>query len=380
MKITDLEAIVVAPPQHSDASLDAMIVRVSTDEGITGIGEVNTIPMAVRAALMAGSYHSWSMGFRDLLIGEDPEHTERLWDKMYRHTGMSGRRGLVPNLIAGIDVALWDIRGKAVGKPIHHLLGGARHQYLDAYLTIDAPPDADVGRVRDESLRMIEQGRELGFHRMKLETSPDQVRDEARMPEIVHAARRALGTDGTLMLDVVYRWHDVKTALRTLECVAEDNLYFVEAPFSNDLLDNYAELARRSPVRVAAGEWLVTRFEFLELLDRGSCDIVQPGVCRVGGFTEAMRVARLAMDRGRLVVPYGWWATGIGLAASLHFAAAVEHCPLVEFVHPALYPSELRERLVGPVPQVIGGRFALPTRPGLGVELDEAAVRRYRVA
>ena len=379
MKITDVEAIVVAPPRHSDASLDAVIIRVSTDAGISGIGEVNTIPAAVRAAVMAGSYHTWSMGFRNLLVGEDPEHTERLWDKMYHHTGMSGRRGLIPNLIAGIDVALWDIRGKAAGKPIHHLLGGARREYLDAYLTIDAQPGADFACVRDESLRMIRQGRELGFNRMKLETSPEQVRDEARMPEIVHAARRALGDDGMLMLDVVYRWHDVKTALHTLERVAQDDLYFVEAPFSNDHLDNYAELARRSPVRVAAGEWLVTRFEFLELLDRGHCDIVQPGVCRVGGFTEAMRVARLAMDRGRLVVPYGWWATGIGLAASLHFAAAIENCPLVEFVHPALYPSELRDHLVTPSPLPIGNRFELPTRPGLGVELDETAVRRYRV-
>jgi len=380
MKITDVEAIVVAPKRHSDASLDAVIVRVSTDEGITGIGEVNTIPMAVRAAVMAGSYHSWSMGLRDLLVGEDPEHTERLWDKMYHHTGMSGRRGLVPNLIAGIDVALWDIRGKAVGKPIHHLLGGARRQHLDAYLTIDAAPGPDFGKVRDESVAMIERGRELGFRRMKLETSREQVPDEACMPEIVHAARKALGAQGTLMLDVVYRWHDVKTALHTLEKVAEDDLYFVEAPFSNDHLENYAELARRSTVRIAAGEWLVTRFEFLELLDRGHCDIVQPGVCRVGGFTEAMRVARLAMDRGRLVVPYGWWATGIGLAASLQFAAAVEHCPFVEFIHPSLYPSELRDHLVGPAPSMDGDRFLLPTRPGLGVELDEDAVNRYRIA
>lgn len=380
MKITDLEAIVVAAPEHSDASLDAVIVRVHTDAGISGIGEVNTVPAAVRGMLDAGTYHSWSMGFRDMLVGEDPEHTERLWDKMYFHTGMSGRRGLVPNLISGIDVALWDIRGKAAGKPIHHLLGGARRSQLDAYLTIDARPGPDYDRVRADSLAMIETGRALGFTRMKLETSREQVADERNMPEIVHAARRALGPDGLLMLDVVYRWHDVKTAVQTLERLREADLYFVEAPFSNDLLDNYADLVRRTSTRVAAGEWLVTRFEFLELLDRGCCDVVQPGVCRVGGFTEAMRVARLAIDRGRLIVPYGWWATNIGLAASIHFAAAIEHCPLVEFVHPALYPSPIREHLVGPTPALADGRFRLPTAPGLGVELDEDYLRRYRVA
>jgi L-alanine-DL-glutamate epimerase-like enolase superfamily enzyme len=364
---------------RSDAALDAVVIKVSTDEGLTGIGEVNAVPAVVRAAVNAGSYHSWSMGFRDLLIGEDPEHTERLWDKMYHHTGMSGRRGLVPNLIAGIDVALWDIRGKAAGKPIHHLLGGARREQIDAYLTVDPDPGPDPQKVLAQTLSMVEQGLKLGLPRVKIETSLEQVRDEAWVPRFVAETRRLVGPDAALMLDVVYRWHDVKTALRTLERMADSDLYFVEAPFSNDHLDSYAELARRSPVRVAAGEWLITRFEFLELMDRGACDVVQPGICRVGGFTEAMRVARLAADRGRLIVPYGWWATGIGLASSLQFAFAVEPCPFVEYVHPLLYPSVLREHLVGPAFVPVDGRFALPTAPGLGVALDDDIVKRYRV-
>ena len=257
---------------------------------------------------------------------------------------------------------------------------GARHRSLPAYLTIDARPDPDTKKVLADSLAMVERGRELGFSMMKVETSLEQVRDEAMLPNFVRETRRVLGEEATLMLDVVYRWHDVKTALRSLDRMADADLRFVEAPFSNDHLDSYAQLATRTNVAVAAGEWLITRFEFIELMDQGLCDIVQPGVCRVGGFTEAMRIARLAEDRGRVVVPYGWWATGIGLAASLHFAAAVEHCPFVEYVHPAIYPSVLRERLVQPTMQPVDGHFTLPDRPGLGVELDEDIVRKWRVA
>lgn len=379
MKITGIEAILVEEPARSDAAMDAVLIRVTTDAGIDGLGEVNALPGAVAAAVRAGSYHSWSMGFSDLLVGEDPEHTERLWDKMYRHTSLSGRRGLVANIIAGIDVALWDIRGKAAGKPIHHLLGGARKDWMRAYLTIDPVPGPDPEAVRASSLALIERGLDLGFSAFKQETSAEQAPDEKDVVRTVNRSRETAGEDAILMLDVVYRWHDLKTALATIETMREANLFFVEAPFSNDRIEDYARLASATATRIAAGEWSITRFECFDLIDRGALDVIQPGVCRVGGFTEAMRVARHAADRGRLLVPYGWWATNIGLMSSLHLAAVCDHCPLVEYVHPDLYPSVLRNELVRADVKLADGGFVLPTAPGLGVEIELEALRRYRI-
>jgi L-rhamnonate dehydratase len=379
MKITGIEAILVEEPHKTDAAMDAVLIRVTTDEGIDGIGEVNALPGAVAAAIRAGSYHSWSMGFSDLLIGEDPEHTDRLWDKMYRHTSLSGRRGLIPNIIAGIDVALWDIRGKAAGKPIHHLLGGARKDWMRAYLTIDPMPGADAAKVRAESLDMVAQGLDLGFTAFKQETSAEQAVAERDVIETVAKSREMIGDDATLMLDVVYRWHDLKTALGTITAIRDADLFFVEAPFSNDRVDDYARLAAATPTRIAAGEWSITRFECYDYIDRGLIDVIQPGVCRVGGFTEALRVARHAADKGRMIVPYGWWATNIGLMTSLHLAAVCDHCPLVEFVHPAIYPSAIRNELVRTATTIANGGFTLPTAPGLGVEIDEDALRTYRI-
>jgi L-alanine-DL-glutamate epimerase-like enolase superfamily enzyme len=376
MKITGLRAIIVEEPAASDAALDAVIVRVDTDEGISGYGEVNALPIAVDAALRARTYHSWSMSFADILVGEDPEHTDRLWDRMYAHTGMSGRRGLVANIIAGIDVALWDIRGKAAGKPVHHLLGGARRDRIEAYLTIDPAGSAALGKVKADSVAMIARGRELGFNRMKQEAAIAQAADDRGAVGLVRAARDALGADGTLMLDAVFRWQDAKSALAAIRRMEEADLYFVEAPFSHDAIESYARLTAQTPTRIAAGEWSITRFEFHDLIDRGGVDVVQPGVCRVGGFTEALRIARYAADRGRLLVPYGWWATNIGLMASIHLAAVCDICPFVEYVHPELYPSVIRAELTRPATRIADGGFTLPQAPGLGIEIDGALLQR----
>jgi L-alanine-DL-glutamate epimerase-like enolase superfamily enzyme len=378
MKVAKVEAIIAEEGCRSDARLDAVLVQVTTDDGLTGIGEVNVPPGIVKAAIEATSYHSWSMGLTDLLIGEDPEHTDRLWDKMYRHTGMSGRRGIIPNIIAGIDVALWDIRGKAAGKPIHHLLGGARKERIDAYLTIDPPPTGDLARFQERSYEMIARAKELGFTRVKQETARKQVERDVDVIKTVLGAREALGPDGTLMLDVVYRWHDFKAALAVLDALRPADLFFLESPFSNDALDLYARLARATPTRIALGEWSITRFEFYDIIDRGLVDLVQPGVCRVGGFTEAARVARYAADRGRLLSPYGWWATNVGLMASLHLAATCDHCPFVEYVHPEFYPSSIRNDLIIRHVESLPGGFALPKGPGLGVEINQELLKCMR--
>ena len=178
--------------------------------------------------------------------------------------------------------------------------------------------------------------------------------------------------------DVAYAWPDAATALRVIERLAPYRIEFIETPIDIDDLEGYASLHARSPIPVAAGEWQTTRFEFLELADRGLVDVPQPDVGRVGGLTEALRVCRIAADRGRAVVPH-CWKTGLGIAAAAHLAAATGQCPYVEFLPIELAESPLRRELLVEDLRVVDGRLELPEGPGLGVELDRDALEKYRV-
>jgi L-alanine-DL-glutamate epimerase-like enolase superfamily enzyme len=168
----------------------------------------------------------------------------------------------------------------------------------------------------------------------------------------------------------------VAHALEILETWAEHDVFFVETPLWADDLEGYAELRRRSPIKVAAGEWLATRYEFLDLMDRGEVHVVQPDVGRVGGLTEAKRVCDLAAERGRLVVPHGW-KTGITIAATAHLAAVTPNMPFFEFVPQEVAESALRRELVQDELSLVDGSLALPNRPGLGIELNRDALERF---
>jgi L-alanine-DL-glutamate epimerase-like enolase superfamily enzyme len=195
---------------------------------------------------------------------------------------------------------------------------------------------------------------------------------------IVAECRRAVGPDLELMVDVAYAWPDAPTALGVLERLAPYDLDFVETPIDIDDLDGYAFLHARSPVRIAAGEWQNTRFEFLDLADRGQVDVLQPDVGRVGGFTEAMRVCRIAADRDRRIVPH-CWKSGIGIAASAHLAAACDCCPYIEFLPVELAESPLRRALLVDDLPVVDGAITLPDSPGLGIVLNPETLQKYRV-
>jgi L-alanine-DL-glutamate epimerase-like enolase superfamily enzyme len=156
------------------------------------------------------------------------------------------------------------------------------------------------------------------------------------------------------------------------------DLYFMETPIRIDDLEGHRFLADHSPIPIAAGEMLNTRFEFQELMDRGQVDVAQPDVGRVGGFTEARRVCDMAADRGKLIVPH-CWKTGIGIAASAHLAAATAHCPYIEFLPAHLSESVLRRELTVDELQLVDGRIPLPKEPGLGVQVNLDALRKYEV-
>jgi L-alanine-DL-glutamate epimerase-like enolase superfamily enzyme len=383
MRITDVEAIVVQRPEldvtAADAMQDALIVRVMTDEGVVGYGEGNHTPRAMKAIIESPGSHSWSQGLKDLLLGEDPLSPERVWDKLYRGTAMSGRRGMLVAVLAAIDVALWDIKGKAEGKPVHELLGGAGGAPVVPYSSLYGGPLSFEETVA-WNRAAIARSRELGFRAVKVEPLDDCTPTNQQIVELVAIGREIVGADADVLVDVGHRWNSAKEALRCLRELEPYDPWLIETPLWLDDVAGYRKVSERSPIRTAVGELFVTRNEFLEMMDGGGVDVIQPCVARVG-FTESRRISEDAAVRGREVVPYGWVATTLALVADIHLAATLRNCPWTEYCHPEIYPhQELRRNLFGPEPKMIDGVFELPTGPGLGVELDEAALAHYRVA
>jgi L-alanine-DL-glutamate epimerase-like enolase superfamily enzyme len=280
-------------------------------------------------------------------------------------------------------MALWDIKGKALGLPCYKLLGGAHREHIVPYASLQ-PEGKTVAEYRDTLVHWAKQAKARGFTAGKLECtlagpynhSGLQGSDED-MTEIVTACREAVGPDFRLMVDVQYLWRDAKSALRTVKHWDHLDLFFLETPLLTDNLEGYATLVREAPMRIAAGEWLNTRHEFRELLDVGKIEVAQPDVGRVGGLTEAMRVCHMAEDRGRLIVPH-CWKTAIGIAASAHLAAAVPHCPFIEYLPAELCDSALRRELADDGLVMQDGLLNLPSKPGLGIDLNPEALEKYR--
>ena len=304
MKITDIECYVLLVPDYeadaTSSAQDNIVVRVHTDEGIVGIGETDANPWAVKALIEAPSTHSMGRGLKEMLLGEDPLQAESLWDKLYMGSAMNGRRGLAICAIGALDIALWDIRGQAEDKPIWQLLGGAKQAELIPYASL-LPEGGTVDQYRDGLVAKAKEAVRLGFTAVKAEVCINgpyshmglQAEDE-RVVEMVAAVRGAIGPDVTVMIDVAYAWSDVKQALWVMRQIEPYNIFFMETPLPSDDLDGYARLSDATGIRIAAGEWLNSRFEFHDLIDRGRIDVAQPDVGRVGGLTEARRVVEYA--------------------------------------------------------------------------------------
>jgi L-alanine-DL-glutamate epimerase-like enolase superfamily enzyme len=297
---------------------------------------------------------------------------------------MTGRRGALICALGAIDMALWDIRGKALGVPVYKLLGGAVKDGITPYASL-LPTGRSVAEARDSLVAKAREAKARGFEAGKMEVcikgpythNAIQGSDEDIVATVA-ACREAVGAEFTMMVDVAYSWSGAREALRVLQRLEPYDVFFLETPIDIDDLDGYAFLHNHSPIPIAAGEWQNTHWEFVDLADRGMVDVLQPDVGRVGGFTEARKVCDLAADRGRLVVPH-CWKSGIGIAASAHLCAATACCPFIEFLPAELSESALRRELVADELTMKGGRIPLPQRPGLGIELDPAALARYEV-
>ena len=390
MKIVDIECFVLLIPDfRADAcssAQDNLVVKIRTDDGLVGIGETDTNPWVAKTMIEAPGTHIMGVGLKEILMGADPLDVEGLWEKMYTGSAMTGRRGLGICAMGALDMALWDLRGKIENKPCWQLLGGAVNNAITPYASL--LPEGDTLDVYTRILieRALEAKR-LGFRAVKLEIcikgpyshNSLQIPDDNEIAKIVRACRKAIGPDIAIMVDVAYCWRDWKDALRAIDMFADQDIYFVETPLPSDDYEGYSKLVAASSVRIAAGEWLNTRFEFLELMDRDALDVVQPDVGRVGGLTEAKRVAMHARDRGLIVVPH-CWKSAIGIAASAHLAAIAPTCSYIEFLPASLSDSRLRRDLVIDELPVVDGRIPLPTKPGLGITLSEEALKSFTVA
>ena len=388
MKITRIDChVLLVPDFDSEAcssAQDDLVVVVHTDEGITGIGETDTNPWVARACIRATGTHCMGLGLEEMLIGEDPLRPEAIWQKLYSGSKMTGRRGALICAMGAIDMALWDIRGKALNQPIYQLLGGPVKESIVPYASL-LPTGSTVAEYSESLVAKAGEAQSRGYHAAKLEVcikgpyshNAIQGRDE-EIVDIVAACRRAVGPDFTLMVDVAYCWSNAKEALRVLRRLEPYDLFFLETPIDIDDLEGHAFLHRQTPIRIAAGEWQNTHWEFLDLADRGKIDVLQPDIGRVGGFTEARKVGDIAADRGRLIVPH-CWKSGIGIAASAHLSAATACCPFIEFLPGELSESPLRRELVAEELRMENGRIPLPERAGLGIELNYEALKKFEV-
>ncbi len=383
-KIAKLEVIPVRAPgqvvDDLDGTVDTVIVRVTDENGVFGIGETDAPPEVVKSFLEMPSAHNWSRNPIDLLIGEDPLGIQGLWQKMYEGTFWPGRRGLGIHAISAIDIALYDLVGKQLGVPAYKLMGGARREKLTPYCTI-YPGLAHGRSIRDlmaEIQRQFRTALDIGFRAVKMEVLFYDMVSDRELVDLIHEGRAMLGPDILMAVDFGYRWQNWYDAKWVLDRLGDCDIFFAEATLQHDDLAGHAKLAANSPIRIGGAEAAATRWEILEWLERGKVAVVQPNIARGGGLTEIKRIAELAELHGAQVVPHGW-KTGITSAVGRHFQAACPAAPVFEYISPQVFDSVLRRELVSPEPKVVDGFMALPTAPGLGIELNEDLVARWRV-
>ncbi|MFO1037860.1 MAG: mandelate racemase/muconate lactonizing enzyme family protein [Geminicoccaceae bacterium] len=389
MKITRVDSyVLLAPnydPRFTSSAQDSFVVVIGTDEGLEGIGESDLNPWIAKACLDAPGTHTMGLCMKELLIGADPADIEGIWKRIYLGTAMNGRRGAVVHTLGAVEMALWDLKGKAAGKPVHELLGGAVRDRIVPYASLQ-PAGHGFEEYRDALVESALRAKSLGFKAVKSEVTMNGpyahsgLRESYdRHTEVVAAVRKALGPDIVLMIDVQYLWDDAATCLSVVKDWGEFDIYFLETPIWADNLDEHRKLAEAAPMKIASGEWLATRFEFEELMDRGKVAVAQPDVGRVGGLIEARAVCEMAKVRGLTIVPH-CWKTGISISATAHLAFTQAHCAFIEYLPPALCLETLRKELADEELRLVDGEIPLPKKPGLGFELNREALERYTVA
>ena len=389
MKITDVEAMVLdTGKDYSDPSAASeahgirflCLIKVTTDEGITGWSDIETQPHVGRQIINFPS--SGAVGFESLraaLVGEDPLERERLWQKMARFMAYFGRQGAGMQMMSGVDIALWDIAGKAFGQPVGKLLGACYRDRVKAYASTLFRPKPD------DMKRAVEGYLAQGFRAIKFGWGvfgQDHRQDE----NLVRAAREAAGPDVDIMADAgwygvtrkePFRPRSLKDWMRTVRMLEEHGFFWLEDFLHPENFRGYAEVSGQTrSLRLAAGEQLAGMAEFERLALEGKVDVLQPDLSRCGGLTVGRQIADFAIRHQIECVPHAW-LTDLLKAASLHLNAYLMHSVYLEY---NVSSSSLLNALCKDPIRMKDGHIPVPTGPGLGVEVDEAVVARYRVA
>jgi L-alanine-DL-glutamate epimerase-like enolase superfamily enzyme len=334
------------------------VVAVLTDAGLTGWGSAFTTQELAEGALSV---------LKPLYVNENPLEPERVTEKLCQNTFWLGRGGAITHTISGMDIALWDILGKATGQPVGRLLGGLYREKVQPYASLLM---REPERMREELLAL----KTKGFHAFKIGWGPFGRKSTQLDEVIVRAAREALGPDCRLMVDAgasdAFWAQDYKWALRTAAMLVEYDVGWFEEPLPPDALEDYIGLRRAAILPIAGGEVLTRRQSFWPWLQRGALDIVQPDATKVGGLSEARKIGWMAQENGVRLIPHGW-NTAVGLAADLHLAAALPQTDLVEYLTGSPFIDEL---VVGGWQLDADGMLAIPTKPGLGIEINANAM------
>ena len=337
------------------------LVQVFTDEGVTGLGEMGTGHYLPEAA------QSICDSISPMLIGKDPFAIDVLQRKLYKLGANWGRRGLAMGVISGIENALWDLKGKALGVPVHCLLGGKQRSRIRAYASggMAKPLSALAEEVIDY--------RERGFTAVKVRGGHSAKRDV----EIARAVRDAVGPDMDVALDagqgyVPEQWTLLET-LKVTRDLAELNLLFLEEPVRTDDIVTYRKVTEASPVPIAGGENGCSIYEFKALIDADAVDILQPDVTHAGGISEVKRIAEYAELHGKPIVPHVF-RSAASFSAHLHLLAAIPNAMICEY---QMIANGLRDDLFIEPLKMENGEIIIPDLPGLGIEITDEIIAKY---
>jgi D-galactarolactone cycloisomerase len=375
MKIKSVEAFVLNDKleksfyfsQWSYSERKICLVKVTTDEGVVGWGEGY------------GPADVLSSGVKYLsqyVIGSNPIDNEVIWETLYRRTLDYARSGILMAAVSAIDVAIWDLKGKILGLPVHQLMGGKKRDKIYPYATglYFREEKNLIQALADEAVEY----KELGYKAIKMKVGMT-IADDIKM---VRAVRKAIGDDVELMVDSNHAYN-LREATSLANAIEEYNIAWFEEPISPEFYEQYASLRSATSIPIAGGECEYLRYGFHRLLKNDSVDILQPDICASGGLTEAKRIATLASTYGVELVPHSW-GTYIAISAAMHFIANLDCVPgrmkmprfTMEHDRTA---NDLRDKVTIPDFEVKNGELLVSDKPGLGVEIDEDALSHFLI-
>ena len=380
MKITDVKTYVLEGLLNDKAfgwsqwvtdRRQTTLCLISTDEGIDGIGEAfYSGPAKIVASIIDNAS-------RPLLIGKDPFDSSVIWDYLYNYTRDQGQKGVTISALSAIDIALWDIKGKALGLPVHKLLGGTYRNNARAYATGLYEPQ-NVPSIEEALVEEALGYKKDGFKGMKLKIGYGIETDV----KYVKAVRKAIGNEIALMLDANHGYNAAE-AIRLVREIEPFDIYWLEEPVPPEDIDGYLEVKQKSSIPITGGECEFTRFGFRELIARHAVDILQPDLCATGGFSEMMKIIAIASAWNVPVIPHVW-GTNVGLAAALQIFAALPHFPERRYPAEPFFeydrsPNPLRDGVSKEKIVMKDGYVDIPESPGIGITLDMDFVNRYVV-